>query len=315
MNTKPTISYTNQFAILIGLIGVSFIIASLAAAGAWVAMTGNSLFSMAKDIIKPEYANAAKWTQLIAAFIMFFVPSVVFARIIQPNPLKQLGFSSLLSGKQFFLVICVAITAMGLSGALGTLNEMIPIPTNWATKFKKAEDDYVKQLMTIAKMNNWKEYIFSLIVIALAPAIFEETLFRGAIQRLLQNWFKNVWAAIIITSIIFSLVHLSYYGFLARVGLGVILGLIFYYSRNIWLSILAHFLNNAIAVSVLYVMGTRGENPEKALNENFPLIYGVIALLLIVLLLRLFKKESKYIGAENLPDGSPSFIKSNNPFE
>jgi len=314
MNTKPTISYVNQLAILLGLIGVAFIVASLAAAGMWVVLTGKSLFAIEKDMLNPAFANAAKWVQLIAAFIMFFVPAVVFARIVNRKPLEQLGYTSLISGKQFFLVICIALTAMALSGALGTLNEMIPIPASWTAKFKKAEEAYNQQVMTIAKMSNWKEYVFSLVVIALAPAIFEETLFRGAIQRLMHNWFKNMWVAIIITSIIFSLVHLSYYGFLARTALGIILGLIFYYSRNIWLNILAHFLNNAIAVSILYVISKKGENPEKALNENFPLVYGLVALIVIILLIKLFKKESSVIGVNNLPDGSPATIQSDNPF-
>jgi membrane protease YdiL (CAAX protease family) len=314
MQLKPNISYINQLAILLGLVGVSFIIASLAAAGVWMGITGKSLFTMEKDMLNPAFANAAKWTQLVAACIMFFVPAFVFARIINRKPFEQLGFNSLISGKQFFLVICIALSAMALSGALGTLNEMIPIPANWAAKFKKAEEAYNQQLMTIAKMNNWQEYLFSLIVIALAPAIFEEVIFRGAMQRLLQNWFNKAWIAIILTAIIFSLVHFSYYGFLARTALGIVLGYIFFYSRNIWLSILLHFLNNAIAVSILYTMSKRGENPEKALNENFPLIYGAIALVFIVIFMYSYKKECKIIGTENLPEGSPTSIQNNNPF-
>ncbi len=315
MNTKPKISYINQLAILLGLIGMCFILASLVAAGVWVIATGNSFFSMQKDMLNPAYANAMRWTQLVAATVMFFVPAVIYARIVNHQPFKQLGFTSVLSGRQFFLVLCIAIAALGLSGSLGTLNEMIPISKEWATKFKAAEEAYNQQVKIIAKMNSWKEYIFALVVIALAPAIFEEVLFRGAIQRLLQHWFKNRWVAIIVTSIIFSAVHFSYYGFLARFALGILLGLIFYYSRNIWLNIFAHFINNALAVSVLYSLSLRGENPDKALEGNFPLIYGLVAMILIVLLFIQFKKECNNIGTNNIPDGSPETIQNDNPFE
>jgi len=45
-----------------------------------------------------------------------------------------------------------------------------------------------------------------------------------------------------VTSIIFSIIHLSFYGFLVRFALGIVLGFIFYYSGSLWLSILFHFL-------------------------------------------------------------------------
>ena len=315
MQLQPKIRYSSQVAILAGLIGVSFIIASFAAAGFWRVFTGKSIFTMQEDMANPAFANAARWTQLIAAAIMFFIPAIIYARIVNPNPFQQLGFNSVISGKQFFLVLLIALCGMALSGSLGTLNEMIPISKEWAAKFKNAEDAYNKQVLIIAKMNSFKEYLFAMVVIALAPAIFEEVLFRGALQRLFQHWFKNISVAIVVTSIIFSIVHFSYYGFLARAGLGIILGLIFYYSRNIWLCIWAHFINNGLAVTALYVLGLQGKNPETALKDNFPIIYGAAALIIIIFLLLSFKKESNSIGANEIYDGSLEKLKSNNPFE
>jgi len=315
MQLQPKISYSSQVAILAGLIGVSFIIASFAAAGFWSVFTGKSIFTMQEDMANPAFANAARWTQLIAAAIMFFIPAFIYARIVNPNPFQQLGFNNVISGKQFFLVLLIALCGMALSGSLGTLNEMIPISKEWAAKFKNAEDAYNKQVLIIAKMNSFKEYLFAMVVIALAPAIFEEVLFRGALQRLFQHWFKNISLAIVVTSIIFSIVHFSYYGFLARAGLGFILGLIFFYSRNIWLCIWAHFINNGLAVTALYVLGLQGKNPETALKDNFPIIYGAAALIIIIFLLLSFKKESNSIGANEIYDGSLEKLKSDNPFE
>ena len=62
-------------------------------------------------------------------------------------------------------------------------------------------------------MRSPAEFIFSLLVMALFPALFEETLFRGGLQQILVAWFKKPLLAITITSIIFSAVHFSYYGF------------------------------------------------------------------------------------------------------
>jgi hypothetical protein len=62
---------------------------------------------------------------------MFLIPAVVFARIVNRKPLQHLGFSTVLSLNQIILIIVLAFSAMALSGALGTLNEMIPISAKW----------------------------------------------------------------------------------------------------------------------------------------------------------------------------------------
>ncbi len=318
MSNKPQLNYLSQLAILLGLIGVGAIIGSLIAAGMWQAMTGGSIFNMEKDMLNPAFTNAARWIQLVAAAFMFLVPAFVFAIIVNRKLLQHLGFSTVISLHQLLLIVVLAFAAMALSGALGTLNEMIPISAKWEVKFKKAEEMYNQQVLVMAKMNNWKDYIFALVVIALAPAIFEEVLFRGALQKLFINWFGNTTTkailAIAVTSIIFSAVHFSFYGFLARAGLGMVLGLIFYYSRNIWLSILLHFINNGIAVTALFVLSRNGKNPEAALKENFPWWYGIIALSIVVTIFIGFKKESEQIGATNISDGDLKLKNENNPF-
>jgi membrane protease YdiL (CAAX protease family) len=60
--------------------------------------------------------------------------------------------------------------------------------------------------------------------LAAAPALFEEVLFRGGFQQVFVGWTKNKWAGIIITSILFSAIHFSYFGFLPRLALGIGIG-------------------------------------------------------------------------------------------
>ena len=127
---------------------------------------------------------------------------------------------------------------------------------------------------------------------SLLPAVFEETFFRGGMQNLLTRSIGNHWVAIILTSIIFSLIHLSYYGFLARVCLGIVLGLIYYYSGSLWLSIFAHCFNNAIAVTQMYVMLQQGKPFKEAMNDKLPLWWGLAAIIGLYALFIVFKKIS-----------------------
>ena len=124
--------------------------------------------------------------------------------------------------------------------------------------FQSLEDEYNKEVFAIANMKTVSDYIASIIVIALLPAMFEEMLFRGSLQPIMINISKNAVAGIIITSILFSALHGSYYGFLPRLALGLILGFIYYYSKNLWLSITFHFLNNALGITQMYALSRKG---------------------------------------------------------
>ena len=322
-NNKPAVSYFGQFGILIGMIGAGIIVGGLLSVLVWMMMTGSFPANIEKDLLNPAFGNAAKLMQLVASFGMFFLPAFFYAMLVNKKPLTHLGFRSLVSKKQLLFVVIIVLVGLFLSGALGELNEMIPISKKWALKFHKWEDEYSDQIMAMANMKTFWDYLFTLTVIALAPAIFEEVLFRGGFQQLFIKWFGNVWIGIIVTSILFSAVHVSYYGFLPRAALGVILGLLFYYSKNIWLNILAHFLNNGIAVTQLYAMSKNGKIPKEALEDNMPFFSGSLSVLPTILLvaagifaliplMRAFKKESNRIGADTIDN---TYTPSDNPFE
>ena len=90
-------------------------------------------------------------------------------------------------------------------------------------------------------------------MIAILPAVGEELVFRGLIQRHLNEWFRNGHLAVLVTSVIFSLVHFQVYSFLPRFFLGLLLGYMMLYGRSVWYPIIAHFINNAIGVVFYYL--------------------------------------------------------------
>jgi membrane protease YdiL (CAAX protease family) len=179
-------------------------------------------------------------------------------------------------------------------GALQELTEMLPWSPAMRQTFKLAEEDYNKQVAVMARMNNFNDYIISVIVIAFLPAVFEETFFRGALQNWLSRWTKKPYLAIIVTAIVFSAVHGSYLGFLSRFALGVVLGWIFYRTGNIWLNIVGHFFNNAFAVTALYKISkaTHQVDPSK-IDDHYPVWVGLIGLVALTGLYKLFEMNNK----------------------
>lgn len=286
------VSYGKGVGILIGLWLAGFFIGSIASIPVWSLMTGRGIFTMPQDMLKPEYVNAMRVVQVVSTFITFFLPAYLTALILNRKPAKLLGFTIRFTYRQLLLSVVIMFAAALAAGALAELNEKIPIPKAAAAFFRTLEDNYAAQVEAITSMKSFGDYIIALVMIAILPAVFEETFFRGGMQNLLTRSTKNYWVAIIITSVIFSLIHISYYGFLARICLGVVLGLIYYYSRSLWLSIAAHCFNNAFAVTQMYVMLRKGKSVKEAMDDKMPFWWGIIAVVALYFLFMIFKKIS-----------------------
>lgn len=322
---KPYYSYLGQFGILLGFIGLGFIVAAFIQLGVGYSLMEKNVpmqkwgEAIIKAMMKPENINVTRWLQIISAAVMFLLPVLFTTMIISKKPVPYMGFNAIATKNQVFTVVGIAFLAILLSGVLGEINSKIPIPKNWEFTFKKLEEDYNSQVLLMARMNNFAEYVFVMIVIALAPAIFEEVCFRSGLQQILINWTKHPIVAIVITSAIFSAIHFSYYGFLPRFALGLLLGLIFYYSKNIWFSILMHLLNNGISVTAIYLTSVNGKPKQEVLDSNMGLtvsltataLVGIVVLTGITYLMQQFKKQS-----EQLPTIDPiTYLKKdNNPF-
>ena len=298
MNEKPTVNYPSQFAFLLGLMGVFMVLSAFLVPFVGSMLLHVPFLQVIKDINLPQNANISRLLNTMASFFVFLLPVLILARVMGKKPFAQIGFSTTINSRQFLLVIVITFASMVLSGALGELNERIPIPTKWFIKAKALEDAYKTSMMAMANMKTTTDYLLSLLVLAAAPALFEEVLFRGGFQQIFIGWTKSKWCGIIITSILFIAIHFSYFGFLPRVALGIVLGLIFFQSKNIWLNILLHFLNNAFVVTQLYIVFRQGKSIDKTMDESMPIGWGIIAIVGLVFLFRSFRKESDRLLVE-----------------
>lgn len=315
-------NYWGQLGILAAFVGGGLIIGAIASFLPlmdkidFFSMKGGSATEMMNKILVPENANALRWSQFLSTLFLFFVPCVLYAYVCHKKPFLHLGFQKKFDIKEFLLVIFIMLACLPIVSALQEVTEMYPWSKAALARFKEAEDAYNKQVAVMARMNSFFEYIVSVIIIALLPAVFEEVLFRGALQNLLSRWFKMPILAIVVTSIIFSAIHGSYLGFLSRFALGFILGWMYYRTGNIWLNIVAHFVNNALAVTALYIMTKPGEKVDPSvMDESSPwwLVLVSLAALggLLVLFEKVIKKDIDRPGEEVL---IPGYNLSNDPF-
>ena len=274
------------------LIGGGIIAGSLVSVAVWLMMTGKSTESLKTDMGNPEYYYALIVLQVLSTFFIFFLPSWIFARVCYGRPSNYTGLKTRFTIKQVMWVVVILALTFPLSGLLSELAKAMPLPTNWKAKFDAMELAREAQEAVLIKINSLSKYLISIVLIAIFPAVFEEILFRGVLQNLFTKWFKGPWPAILLTAFIFSIIHMSFYGFFVRFALGIILGLVFYYSGSLWLAIILHFLYNGLQVTALYFIQMDGNSGIKDVEGNFPLWAGALSLVVLIYALKRFKEIS-----------------------
>lgn len=135
---------------------------------------------------------------------------------------------------------------------------------------------------------------------AVLPAVFEEWFFRGILQRDLTKLVRNDYLAIVITAIIFSLIHFDMANFVSRFILGLLLGLLFFYSKSLWVNILVHFLNNLFAVLLLFSVDEKNINEPSNIHWSMTLLSALIFVAFILFFERYRRKTQTDQEVENI---------------
>jgi membrane protease YdiL (CAAX protease family) len=271
-----------QFGMLLGFAGGGLIIGSVLGAIVLLAGGGMASTDLSKLMTDPANVTLLKWIQVLSTFTGFCLPAVLFAFLCYRNGWTALGFGQPFSIKWLLICLGLILLAGPAVDALGQLNKAIPLPAAWKAMADKMEKQYEEQVGLLAQVTTLGQFISSLLLVAVLPALFEELLFRGALQQVLERWFKRGWVAIVVASILFSAIHLSWYGFLPRVALGLLLGTVFYYTRNIWYAIGMHLLNNGVVVCYLYYLHQTGKPAAAAMEASFPWWVGLLSGVLVL---------------------------------
>jgi uncharacterized protein len=294
----------SQLGIFFGLLGAGFIVGYIImgivaySMGLQNAATGGKL-----DWSDPNVVSGMKVIQALSSILIFLLPAWLFAYIIYSGKSTSfLGLKPAQSKRMYLLAVLIILIAFPFVFWLGELNHLIPLP-KWMGNL---EQEATRQMQRFLKADHIGDVIINVFIIALLPAICEEVCFRGALQRVIIHITKNAWLGIIVTSILFSALHLQFQGFLPRMFLGLILGAIYWYSGSLWPSIVAHFINNAIQV---IVVSYAPDYIEK--NPPIPLLLALFSGLLIWGILWLFKSWSRVTYQQIY---EPDELNTNNQF-
>ncbi len=204
----------------------------------------------------PDYKIAIYIIQGLSAVFAFILAPLVFLRFVEKKPLSILNSSKQIELVPVILALLISIVFMAVNFKIAEWNAQMVFPEflrNVETWMRLQEDKLQEATYFLTTINTPFELTLAMVVIAIIPAIGEELLFRGLIQNQLRSWTRNAHWAVWITAIIFSAIHIQFYGFVPRMLLGVLFGYMYLWSGNLLYPILAHFANNGFQILMIYL--------------------------------------------------------------
>ena len=145
------------------------------------------------------------------------------------------------------------------------------------------------------------EKLLVILVVAAVPAVCEEVMFRGFIQKSFELKFKPFWA-ILITSVFFGLYHFNPYGLIALIALGFYFGFAAYKSESIFTSMSLHFLNNFAAIIMFFIVGNEqmmnsSLNSEVDLKSSITIFVSLLVIFsgIIYMIVKYYKDKKSYV--------------------
>lgn len=213
------------------------------------------LLSEASNMDNPGEIALMKYFQVVSQIGMFIIPSIVFAMLVSRQVGEYLKLDKFPASLSLIAGLILIFTILPGINWLAEINQEMTLP-DWLSGveswMRESEESAARLTDAFLKTETLSGLLLNLFMVAFLAAIGEELLFRGILLRILNNWFKNYHLAIWLTAILFSMMHLQFFGFLPRLALGALFGYLLVWSGSLWLPIVAHFVNNAAAVLVYY---------------------------------------------------------------
>ncbi len=158
---------------------------------------------------------------------------------------------------------------------------------SWARELEERGEKLTKFLTTFQSTG---EFIAAFFIIAILAAIGEEFTFRGWLQPALLKASGNAHLAVWASAIMFSAFHFQFFGFVPRMLLGVMFGYLMHWSNNLWVPIMAHFVNNGFMMVMMYLHQLKIVAFDAESSEALPLQYVIPFALLFIFLMMYLKK-------------------------
>jgi uncharacterized protein len=303
VHSLPTRAPWRNVMLLIGLVLVGMSIGSFfVLAVLMIFNPDSSLESLQKFTQNPEnYANGW-WSmmlmQAISHVFTFSIPALVYWHFVERHHILHFLRRSLPAFAVVMASALVVPVLMPFNAWIIALNNQMTLPN--ALKpievwMRTQEDTLIRLNDFMANFTTIPQLLVAIFVMAVVPAIGEEILFRGIIQRKIFSKIHHTHLAIWLSAALFSAIHLQFYGFLPRMLLGAMFGYLYVWSSSLWIPILAHFVNNAVTVVMFFLRNKQQITLDTTQPDtSVPWFWAASSLVFAIAILFYIKKITLY---------------------
>ncbi len=233
--------------------------------------------------------NGLRLMTIAGQILFILLPALIFSKIFYEDVSHIIRFKFPKWEEIFLFTIGIAVLTPLIQYYLSIQNYFIDIWSNNSSLVKtlksfldKLNDMVDKTYGNLLTARTILEGLLVIVVVSVVPAICEEVMFRGFIQKSFEFKIKPFWAALI-TAIFFGLYHFNPYGLIPLIALGFYFGFAAYTSNSIFIPIVLHFINNFLAIIFYFIFGN-DDVINTTVTKNFNLLSSVMIMLGLIAL-------------------------------
>lgn len=254
---------------------------------------------------QPMSVSSLKWVQLFQSMALFLLPPLCMAYLWTQEPMKWLKMDKCQRPGVSLMAILIMLLALPAINLIGHINQQMVLPSflepleQWMKMHEETAGQLTEQFLHV---DTYGGLVINILLMAVLPAVAEELSFRGVLMNLFPAKGDRVpHLAIWCVAILFSAVHMQFYGFLPRMLMGALFGYALVWTGNLWVPILMHFTNNAMAVLLYFVAVRMNWDIEvvDAIGTNDTLWLGVVSLVITLVGIYAFRRSTTMSSASS----------------
>lgn len=238
--------------------------------------------------------NALRLMTIGGQILFILLPALIFAKFIYEDVTTVIRFRKTSFTELGLFTFGLFLLNPMLQSFLVVQNFYIDQLANYVPFLKSIKEffDSLSSMLqetyvSLLTAKNFFEVIIVITAVAITPAICEEVMFRGYVQKSFELKFKPFLAAVI-TSLFFAVFHFNPYGIIALFALSLYFGYSVYKSDSIIVPVILHFLNNFIAIIYFMIVGPASLDDGRVATQtevNFALMTFLLLSLLFAVLI------------------------------
>lgn len=243
------------------------------------------------QIIGEQSLLELSMAQLASVVIMLVIPALLIAYLYRGNVFAFFNLKLRPKASHLVLATVLIVSANFFLNYLMELNALIPVGKNFANKFQQLQDSTSQTQAFFLNFEGGVEFLVVFLTMAISPALAEELYFRGLLMGLLRDLRISAFHVIFLSTLLFAMMHFQFYYLLPLLFMGALLGYVYYRTKNLWLSMYMHLLNNGMIV--VLTLSNKHQLSQIDLESNPPVWLSIIGLVIFAFGLYILHTQTK----------------------